>query len=72
MTERAKYLIAQFAIPLLVLAASWGVLQYKVDKKEDASDHAADVQDLRNQQNKTYDLLLDVACRQEPSDRRCK
>lgn len=72
MTDRAKSLLTQFAIPLLVLAASWGVLQYKVDKKEDAATHAADIQRLEARQDAMYSLLLDVRCQQEPNDRRCK
>ena len=72
MTERVKSFLAQFAIPALLLASAWGVLQYKVDKKEDASSHAADVQELQSQQEATYSLLLDVRCQQEPNDRRCK
>ena len=72
MTERAKSILTQFAIPLLILAASWGVLQYKVEKKEDASAHSADIQRLESRQDAMYSLLLDVRCQQEPADRRCK
>ena len=72
MTDRAKSLLAQFAVPLLVLASMWGVLQYKVEKKEDASAHASDIQRLQSQQEAMYSLLLDVRCQQEPNDRRCK
>lgn len=72
MTDRAKSLVIQFAIPLAMLIAALSVAQYKLEKKEDASDHAADVHRLQSQQEATYSLLLDVRCQQEPNDRRCK
>lgn len=72
MTDRAKSLLTQFLIPALLLASAWGVLQYKVDKKEDAASHSADVQRLESRQDAMYSLLLDVRCQQEPNDRRCK
>jgi hypothetical protein len=72
MPERLKSLFVQFGIPILMLVSALSVAQYKLDRKEDASDHAADVQRLQSQQEATYQLLLDVRCQQEPNDRRCK
>lgn len=72
MPERLKSVLTTFIVPLLVLASAWGVLQYKVDKKEDVSLHNLDIQRLESRQNEMYSLLLDVRCQQEPNDRRCK
>lgn len=72
MTARMKSLLIEVGIPLLMLASALGVAEYRIDKKEDASDHALDIQKLQSQQEATYSLLLDVRCQQEPNDRRCK
>ena len=72
MTDRAKSLFFQFVIPAAMLIAALSVAQYKLEQKEDASAHAADIQRLQSQQEATYSLLLDVRCQQEPNDRRCK
>ena len=70
--ERIKSFLATFAIPALLLASAWGVLQYRVEKKEDTSTHNADIQRLESRDEAIYDLLLDVRCQQQPNDRRCK
>lgn len=72
MTDRAKSLLVQFAIPLVMLIAALSVAQYKLGQKEDASAHQTDIQRLEARQDAMYSLLLDVRCQQEPNDRRCK
>jgi hypothetical protein len=72
MAERVRNFLYQFALPILVFISALSVAQYQLTQKETIEKHNADIQRLESKQEATYSLLLDVACRQEPLDRRCK
>ncbi len=72
MADRVRNFLFQFGVPLLVFFSALSVAQYQLTQKETISQHNADIQRLESKQEATYSLLLDVACRQEPTDRRCR
>lgn len=72
MSDRTKSLLISFGVPLLLFAFALGAAEYKLNQKEDAATHAADIQRLEARQAESYSLLLDMRCESKPSDRRCK